>query len=427
LSKKHRFSIYSFFIWGLAILFFLYEFFLRVFPATISKDIVSGLDISLEQFALISSAYYITYSIMQIPVGILLDRFPFKTVVTMGAALCTLGAVWFAFSHSFLPAFAARLLIGSGSAFGFITLIVVTLNWFPKKNFAFILGCGQLIGASGPLIAGGPVALLLGLVGDWRIIAFWVAIFGVGLTVLVGMFLEGKPVKDEEIPVIDKKIPLLKRISGLLRITQIWWVLVYAGTIYVALPILGAFWGTAYLEASGFEKPKAAFVISMIWLGLAIGAPLSGRLTDQMRKRKPTICLLAIIGGVSSSLILFGSITNEYYLAALFFLIGVAGTGQNISFALIAENAPKALRATAPAMNNTAIMGAGALLPLVVTLVMRYFSGGNVFSQAAFEKGLTLIPIGFSVALLVGLFAIKETFCRHRSEIHHLRQTHFGD
>ncbi|NGX45805.1 MAG: putative sulfoacetate transporter SauU [Chlamydiae bacterium] len=424
MSSEKAVSSYRFFIWGLEILFYFYEFFLRVLPATVASDIISSLDMSAEQFAFIGSAYYITYAIMQIPVGLLLDRFSAKLLVTSAVALCACGAFWFSFAQTFSPAFISRLLIGLGSSFGFITLIVVTLNWFPKKHFAFLIGCGQFLGAVGPLSAGVPIAYMLKIVdGDWRKIFLWVALFGFLLTAFFLLFFKGKPTVTEKIIFVDRKDSLSVRLKNLLFLPQVWWTLLYAGLVYVAIPILGAFWGVSYLETRGLQKPVAAFVISMIWVGLAVGSPLLGKISDAMCRRKPVAALSAAIGLAGSLMFLFIPEINEYFLSVLFFLIGLGGAGQNLSFAIMSEHAPKVLRATAVSLNNTAVMGFGALLPLIVTAIIHSFALDGRLTVVAFEKGFLALPVCFGIALFISIFMQKETFCRQQNIVHRVEKS----
>lgn len=414
-------SFFSWFVWLLAIMFYFYEFFLRVLPATVSKSIMSSMHLSMEEFALLGSAYYLTYSLMQLPVGLLLDRFSAKILITIAAACCSLGALGFSLSTEFWLAFVSRLFIGFGSAFGFVSLMIVTLNWFPKKYFAFLVGCGQFLGAIGPLCAGAPIALMLKAThGDWRIIFLSVAIFGIALSVLIACFLQGKPKSDEKIIFMDIGFSLKERIKTLLRRPQIWFTLLYAGLIYVALPLLGAFWGVAYLEARGLEKATGALTISMLWIGLAVGSPLFGHLSDKVRRRKPFIALNAFIGLIASLIFILTPSLSVFYLGLLFFLIGLAGSGQNLSFALAQEHAPAELKATALGINNTAIMGFATIIPPLVTLIIKANTVGGQFTEAAFEKGFIVIPGCFLVALLVSLFAIKETFCREQNMVHQI-------
>jgi MFS family permease len=426
LGRTKSSSPYRFFIWGLANLFFFYEFFLRVLPATVAKEIINSLDMTIEQYAFIGSAYYLTYSFMQIPVGLLLDRFDAKFLVTGAVTLCSLGALWFSVSEAFLPAFFSRLIIGVGSSFGFISLMIVTLNWFPKQHFAFLLGCGQFLGAIGPLCAGAPIAYILKLVGgDWRTVFLWVAFFGFFLTALFIFFFKGKPTVKDKILFVDKMDSLWVRLKSLLSLSQVWWTLSYAALIYVTVPILGAFWGISYLEAKGLDKTVAALVISMIWVGLAAGSPLLGKLSDSMKRRKPVAAFCATAGLISSLFLLLTPSINEFFLGSLFFLMGVAGSGQNLSFAIMSEQAPKALRATAVSLNNTAMMGFAALLPPLVTLVIRHFAVDGQLTVFAFEKGFIAIPLCFSLAFFIAIFALGETFCRQQNVVHKLDRSSF--
>jgi MFS family permease len=421
LSKATRITFYGFIVWLLAVLFFFYEFFLRVLPATVAKHIVHGMGITVEQFALIGSAYYLTYSLMQFPVGVLLDKFSARLWIAIAILACGLGAMWFGFAHGFLPAFIARLLIGFGSSFGFISLTIAALNWFPKKYFAFLVGCGQFLGALGPLCAGAPIAYMMEHTdGNWREIFFWVSLYGIALATLVFIFFRDKPRSERKIVFIDKKGPLKKRLAELLSLPQVWWTLLYTGAIYAALPLFGAFWGTSYLETRGFPTTQASFIVSMIWLGLAVGSPLFGRLSDFMKRRRPLMMLSALIGTGSAFLLLSTPGSNFYLLCAFFFLIGLGSSGQTVAFAFITENAPKSLHATAIGMNNSALMASGAIIPPFVTSIIRNFSGGSTLTTKAFEKGFLIIPVLFAISFLVSLFAFKETYCRQQREVHKL-------
>ncbi|MCI5052325.1 MAG: MFS transporter [Simkaniaceae bacterium] len=412
----------SWFVWLLAILFYFYEFFLRVLPGTVAKGIMQSMSITAEQFALIGSGYYITYSLMQIPVGLLLDKINARFLITAAAGLCAGGALWFSLANSFAPAFIGRLLIGLGSSFGFISLLIVTLNWFPRRHFALLAGIGQFLGAVGPLCAGTPIALLLSLVdGDWRKIFIYVAIFGIALTVLIGIFLQGKPENTDKVVFIDRHIPLRTRLSKLLANPHVWAILFFSALIYVALPILGAFWGVSYLEARGLSKAEAASIISMIWIGLACGSPLFGKLSESMKRRKPSIIFCALVGIISSTLFLYTPSTNPLFLALLFFFVGLGGSGQSLSFVLMSEEAPQNLKATALGLNNTVLMGFAALMPPIVTTIMQAFAVDGKLTTSAFEKGLLVLPIFFTIALLISIFGIRETFCRQQSVIHEIK------
>ncbi len=419
-----KLSFYAFFVWILAVFFFFYEYFIRIVPATISSNIINDMRISPSEFALLGSAYYITYSLMQIPVGILYDRYGVRLFLTLACAICTLGVFGFAVAENFLSAFISRLLIGFGSSFGFISLLILALNWFPQRYFAFLAGLGQMLGAVGPMLAGAPVAMLMVLLNNnWRLLFTGISVFGIGLCVMIALFVRTKPKENrEEVIYIKKETPLSKRLHQLLRIPQVWLTMLYAGSIYVSLPLLGAYWGTLYLLTRGFERPSAALMVSMIWIGLAIGSPLIGRLSDHFHRRKPFLLIASLLGLASSLAILYLPLGHsQVALSVLFIILGMAASGQSLSFATIADNVPEDLRATAIGANNSAITLFAAIFPPLVTWVMQKgIVAHGQYLASDFQVAFLLMPIAFGAAFLIALFGIQETFCRSQQTIHYL-------
>lgn len=411
-------TFYAVFIWSLSILYFFYEYFIRVLPATISTNIIHDMHVTPEQFALFGSAYYLIYSFMQTFVGILYDRYGVKLFLSIACAVCTAGVFGFAFTDSFAIAIISRFLMGLGSSFGFLSLLILALNWFPQKHFGFLAGLGQMLGGVGPILAGAPVAyLMLATHGNWRLIFFGIGIFGSCLTAMIALFIRNQPKPEEhEIVYLPKKQdPLLQRLGHLLKIGQVWTTMFYAAFIYVSLPLLGAYWGTYYLQLKHFERPTAALMVSMIWLGLSIGSPILGRCSDWMKRRKPCLLFSAFLGIVATICILFFQIENKPAMFALFFAIGFSGAGQSLSFATIFDNVPEDLQGTALGANNTMIMFFASLLPLLATTIIQRQIGSQASpSPQDFELGFLLMPISFTAAFLIALFGIHETHCRQK-------------
>lgn len=421
-ERKEKFHFYGIIVWFFAILFYFYEFFLRVLPATISANILHDLDISLSKFAIISSAYYISYSAMQMPVGVLTDRFGPRILSFIGCIVCSIGVIGFAFSDNFYNIVISRFLIGIGSSFGFISLLVLTFNWFPHKYFGFLGGLSQTLGAIGPLFAGVPVIYMMNVLNnDWRLIFMWVAFFGVILSVCIFIFVRNKPARlVDEIVFVGDKRNLIKDLKILMSIPQVWITMFYSGFIYVSLPMLGAYWGTLYLRSRGFSEEKSSFMVSMIWIGLAIGSPLFGRISDRIKRRKPVLSGLAFFGVFVSLILLFFPIKSEWIISVLLGLVGIAAGGQSLAFALITEYVPSELKATAIGANNTVVMLFAALFPVLSASIMQFHQELNYsFIQSDFTEGLLLMPISYALAGLICLFGTKETFCRQQQDIHH--------
>lgn len=420
-QKRVHASLLGTFILILATLYFFYEFFLRVILGTIATELMAALHIGAEQFAMIGSAYYLTYSIMQTPVGILVDKYGVRILVSIACIFCNLGVFGFVIADGFTVALISRFFIGFGSAFAFVSILVLALNWFPRDQFAFLIGLIQFLGAIGPFLGGAPLAWVLSKSGnDWRFVLLCIGIFGVVLNILLALFVRSAPKgHQKEVIFLSKTEPLTKRLLLLIKNPQVWVTIFYAGAIYGTLPLLGAFWGTTYLRAKGFDREVAAFIISMIWFGLAVGSPLLGKISDTFKRRKLPLMFVALVGIAVSILVLTLQIESKFLLCVLFFLIGIASSGQSLSFAVISEHVPRRLHATAIGLNNSLITFTGFLVPPIASFLIVAASppGAKTFSENAFEYGFIVIPALYLIAFLLSTFGVKETYCRQQHEV----------
>ncbi|WP_420421319.1 MFS transporter [Simkania sp.] len=412
-------------IWSLAALFFLYEFFLRVFVSTISDQVIADLSLTAQQFATMGAGYYLIYSFMQLPVGILVDRFGARLLLTIAVFLAGLGGFWFAFVEGFLSGFLSRCFMGFGSSFAYVCLLVLALNWFPRKHFGLMAGIANFLGAIGPILAGGPLALLLTLFhSNWRLVVGGIGALGFVLTVVIGLFVRNTPPrqKGEIIHLEPGKESLFSRLGELVRIPQVWVIILYAGFVYVCLPLLGAYWGTSFLQARGFSRTIAAFIASMMWIGLGVGSPVLGKLSDSIKRRKPILYGTAFLGMIVTIVVVYFHVENKWVYMVLFFLIGFVSAAQSVSFAAIAEHVPSKLHATAIGINNTMIMLFAAILPPIVSAfigrsaAMHHEKAGH-FTAADFQAGFFFMPIFYLCAYLLALFFIRETYCRQQFEV----------
>lgn len=405
------------FIWFIAAIFFLYEFFLRTFVGSIAHQLIQDLHLNVEQFTLIGSAYYLAYGIMQMPVGILADKFGVKKIMIFAMLTCALATFLFAHSHSFTEALLGRFFMGFGSSFAFVCLLVIASNWFPTRFFGFFAGASQFIGTMGPVLAGGPlVSWLIDTHTSWRVALSFIGIFGVILAVLTLFFVKNKPKGGKDtLLFLSKTESIWIRLKRLFKTKQAWVVAVYSASTYVSISVMAAVWGTDYLQAVGLSQKTGAYMISIAWIAYAIGCPGFGFLSDLTKRRKPFLILCSVLGLVSVSLILYGHFRSDAIYEILFFMLGLAATGQNIGFAAIAENATPDTRASAMGLNNGLIILSGAILPLVVGYLISSSSGVTSAQNIplhSFVFGLSLLPVIFLISLVVSVFFFKETYCK---------------
>src|SRR3990167_470633 len=282
--EKNQQSFWGALSWSLAALFFLYEFFLRVFPGTLSKLLISQFGLNAYQLALLGSSYYAAYALLQIPIGYLIGIFGVRKILIVALLICLTGNLIFALSFNYISLFLSRVLMGIGSAAAFPSMLIIVKDWFSHKRYGFFAGMTQILGGIGAILAGVPLILAVQLYDNhWQIPLIFVCSAGFLLFILSFIFLKEKNnQKNQEIDMYK----ISDQVRYLLANRQVRFIAFYALASYAAIPLFGATWGVLYLQTIGLSHAKAAMVISSMWFGLAIGSPSVGYISDLLNRKK---------------------------------------------------------------------------------------------------------------------------------------------
>ncbi len=206
------------FMWLSATFLYCYQFFLRSSPNVMVDDLMHDFQVDAEALGILASFYYIAYSFLQIPMGIMIDKFGLRRILTFSALTCSLGATIFGISENLLTAKVGRLFIGIGSAGVFLSCLKLITLWFPKRHFGIFVGFTMMMGTFGAINAGAPLAFLVQSVG-WRSAILSVAVVGAVWSLVLWMF-----VRDRKAPVGRKEeapIPVFEGLRLILTNRQI--------------------------------------------------------------------------------------------------------------------------------------------------------------------------------------------------------------
>lgn len=405
-------------IWGICAIFFVYEFMTRVMVGSFQTQIMSDIHLSLVEFSLISSTFYqITYGLMQMPVGYLTDRFGLKKALTVAAFCSALAVIIFAHVESFGTAVSARLLLGFGSSFGFVCVLIAVYEWLPRKKVATFMGLSSFIGTMGPMLAAGPLVSLSVEAGiDWRTIFLAVGLIGLVLTVIVVFLVKNNPdpPQEHDFRILKKDMSFLESLKRIMVQKQIWFIAAFAALNYFAIEYLAENEGISFLVTSGCTYGFASYMLTVAWLGYAIGCPILGLTSDLLKRRKPVM-----ISGISmcilSLLTIFYLPANKTMFIISFFFLGIGASSQSLAYALIAEQCPTEYRATALGFTNAFVFViVASCAPLVGKILstlqtMQHHVAPTITEyQVAFSVVIAFVVVG----LFITIFCIKETFCK---------------
>ena len=170
-SRLYHWRFYPWIVWALAALFFLVEYVARVSPGVMRKSIMIEFELTGGQFGTLSAMFQIIYLLMQLPVGILADRYGPRRLLVLSVALCALGCYVFAIAESFFQAQLARFFMGFAGSFAFVCALKLAREWFQSTHLGLLSGLTQIMGMIGAAMGNMllPYALLH---YDWRDVMF---------------------------------------------------------------------------------------------------------------------------------------------------------------------------------------------------------------------------------------------------------------
>ncbi|MES2997718.1 MAG: MFS transporter [Pseudomonadota bacterium] len=413
---KKRISLFPWLVCGLGALFYCYEYFLRILPSVMTEDLLKMFSISGLAFGNLVAFYYYAYTPMQLPVGIMMDRFGPRKLLVFASLFCALGT--YLFSHHYLPtAQLGRFLVGFGSAFAFVGVLKLASLWFPPSRFAFIAGMATSLGMIGAMVGDIVLSKLVVSVGS-NTTLYLAAMVGVGLTIAMWYVIpETKAVKTAAASASSKLHyrEFFKAVFNLCKNPQMWLIGVIGSFLYLSLSGFAEIWGIPYLiRVYGFSSVTAATAISFVFLGWAIGGPLVGWISDKLGNRRYPIIIGALLGALLFSKIIYDPTLPNYSLKILLFMFGICSSTQIIVFPIARELNVQALAGTAIAVTNCLVMLGGALSQPLIGKALDVLTGihikGNLmaFSINSFQHALTVVPVAFVLAAILTFF-VKET------------------
>lgn len=403
--------------------FYAYEYLLRIVPNVIYADLLRYFGISATGYGFINAFYYYAYTPMQLPVGMLMDRYGPRRLLTFACLMCALGTYVFASTTQWEIALLGRFLVGFGSAFAFVGVLKLATIWLPSNKFGFVAGMASSFGTLVGAFLGELVLEDLVTVFHWRPTLFIAAIAGIVLAVIMALVIRDKP-KDnarnfsyqsmEEQP--HTMAEVIKQTMVLLKNKFIWLNGLIGCLLYLPSSGFAENWERPYLMAvHGFSSHQAARAVSTVFLGFTLGGILFGYVSDKIGRRKLPMVLGGILAAILISIVLYVPALPPKLIFILLFLFGVAYGAEVLVFPVGRELSSKKVAATAVAVTNMLVMVSGSLLTPLVGIILDYLWSGiiinneHVYTASNFTAALTMLPIACIGAAILASF-LRETY-----------------
>lgn len=425
LFSNKKMKLIPWLICALGAMFYSYEYILRITPSVMEIPLRQHFGLSATGFGLLSAFYYYAYVPMQLPVGMLMDRFGPRRLLTLACGLSVIG-MWL-LGNSQLVSFATtgRFLTGFGSAFAFVGVLKLATIWLPEDRLALVAGLAAALGTVGAMIGDNLLGEMVERMG-WQHAVNYTAIFGLGIVALMWFGIHDKKTNSHEdggtVATFDRGLLDLKLI---LTNKQIWINGGFGCLIYLPTTVFAELWGIPYLaHAHGMTPTTAEFSNSLIFMGFTVGAPLWGYFSDKIKQRRLPMFLGAFGAGVMMTVILYYPGLAGRSLNAAMFVLGLFYSVQAVVFAVGRELSPEEAGGTAIATTNMFVMlGAMLLQPLIGRLLdwsaishhadqainaLTSDQLRQLYTASDYQFAMALIPVGIFCAAILTFF-LKET------------------
>jgi MFS family permease len=390
---------------------FCLSMFYRVTNAVIAFDLLRDLNLNAETLGLLGGAFFYSFALVQVPLGLLLDRIGPRIVITVFTALGGVGAILFGLAGGWYMALFGRVLLGMGMASSLMGTLKVLVLEFPPGRFSTLSGIVIAIGTLGSIAATSPLAYLNATIG-WRYTFLLAGTITILLAFLIFIFLgENKERADETASptVTGQETGILRSMVLVIRTFAFWQLGALTFFRYGTFVALQGLWLGPYLMTQkNFSPVKAGNIIMMLAVGMSVGSFVAGYAADRVfRSPKSTL-----VAGMSLYALLLLSLTGIWDLrspilfSVIFFLMGLTNGAGMLAYAHVKQLFPLAMAGTVIAAVNFFVMAGGALFTQATGMIIEFYShSGPAELSYAYHLSFFICFLGMAGSVIFYSFA----------------------
>lgn len=407
--RRYRWAIFAVLTVG-----YFFVYFHRISVSVVGQDIVADVGGSI---GFLSSVYYWTYTAMQIPSGVMADRFGARAASTVFLLIASIGSLVTCVGTEFWMIVLGKVMIATGMAVVYVPLMKLVSVWFPKSDFAVLSGVVIAVGNVGAIAATGPLELMAQALG-WREVFLVLGVITLVLAVLCATVIRNHP-KDRGLPSVEAvelsehgtavvessaaRIPVMKGLRIVLSGGRKFWTCALAYfLVYGSIMTFQGTWAVTYFNNVYDFVLSASWMVTALGVGKILSTLAIGGMTSRgiiRSKRKAMIYGTSVFTVLWAVIFVFaGDIDSYWFWFAVSFAFGFFGGFMTLSFTQVKEWYPIAISGTAVSGTNIFLfLGASVCTTISGAII------GTAYTLDNFTVlwGLMLLFSAVAVVLLV--------------------------
>ncbi|ACD30254.1 MFS transporter [Francisella tularensis] len=398
----------------IATLNYSYDFFIRAASSVMGNNLIIDFGISHTELGMLSSAYFVSYTIMQIPAGVILDKYNRKVVISIATAFCVLGNYLFSATNYYEVAYIGRIFMGIGSAFGFIGAAKMAGMWLPEKLFSTFIGFATVVGILGGLVTD---TLLSSLVSDlgWRDGNAVFTYIGVDILLLIVIFIRDNPkhvAKFTHLSEANFKETIVKVLKIFCNL-KFWAASIIGAVLFIPINVLGSLWGVGLIQAKfGLPQEIASHLNGALFIGAAVGFTVAAIIASLTNRYHLMLTLSIVSLAMLLAIILYVPMSLSMF-TVLYFLLGAAAGPQAVTFGIAKIISPKGTTGSATARVNMINNFVPIILLPLVGYILTHFgtfiaNSRTIYTITSYQNALDMVIIFLLVCLPIAMLIPKQ-------------------
>lgn len=380
----------------LCALFLFYKYIAQLFPSLIGSELMQKYGYDGVMLAVIASSYYYSYTVMQIIAGIIIDRFSVRLPMFVAIFIISLMIILFTHTSNFYLMCISRALMGVGASFATVVYMKCAAQYTTAKTFGIIssfLATATMLGAA---CGGAPIALLFHGVG-WQEGLNYIAVIGLIMAFVALIFLDSENHGERQ----AEGYMRLANIKEVIAKKNNWLLLLYSGLTFSPVAILGGLWGTPFLMTKyNVTAANASFLLSIMFVGHAIGSPLWALLSAKLNRKKELMHFANAIAFVAMLGMIYGDLPYMMTLVLLF-IFGFSVGCFMLSFELCREINALTIMGLSVAFINSGEGLVGSFVEPFIGYLLDSKKLGATFTIGNYQEALFILPCCFILSSLV--------------------------
>ena len=379
--------------------------------AVLAPYLSSDLNLNAEQLGLITSAYFLTFGLFQLPLGVLLDKYGARKVQSILFLIAAIGAILFSLGNDVWSLVTARGLIGLGVSGALMAAFKAFAVWFPKERLPLLIGLFMSAGGMGAIVASTPLEMALQIT-DWRGVYLFIGIVTIFVGVLIFFIVPEKRENSDN----EKPLPVLKVLKHIYTSYAFWRIGPLSGIAGgTGLAILGLWAGPWLSDIGKFNKNEIANILFISTIMMTIGTTSLGIITDYLRKFN--ISPVAVMGGalfvfiIPLTIITFGIMPKAIWPWVILSITSLAAT---LAYAGLSQHFPTSYAARASTAINLICFLMAFIAQYAIGFIMQLVEPGKQsgYSIKAYQAGfglfLGLLIICYIIFIIMSVLEIRK-------------------